>query len=515
MSFIPIFIEKIVELMGLNSRTKLLQFSLADNVSCDPKIGIPCPYLGVVDEFWHTSLDVPGTIDYKLMSQFTALSALYAYSLANAGKDEALWIAEFLAGYKIAQIQKGYKSTKELEYFSFISTNQVKSIAGINNSSETMDTIEAVITKINDVVEIAKSIVVEKENKEQSGEKPQTSIIPIRRFTGPLSFLDIPLDERRKSRINVWNPVIQKALFWIDGKRNLEEIIRLTELEHGSSISWLSSALQTLFENRLLLEVITLERLVYDLKKVGLKRGDKVGVHSSLKSLGHVVGGAETVIKALLAVIGPDGTLLMPLFNNPAPQIDLRTAPCRLGAIPETFRKYPGVLRSHNATHSVGVIGADAEYVAAGHEKGTQLGVDSPFHRLAKMGGWILHLGTDFKSSSIIHVAEAIAQVPYLDVTYPGYDISIEYFVEDGSKRIMEPKETPGDAVTFIKVQAEMERRGRLIKGKIGMADSILVKGTDILNIAVEMLQKDPAVLLCDNKDCPVCPNSKKLVRCE
>jgi aminoglycoside 3-N-acetyltransferase len=512
LSFVSVFLEKLVGLAGLSSQIEFAPFSLADNVSTDPMIGIPCPHLGVLDECWHTSLDIPDTIDYNLLTQYTALSALYAYSLADAGKEEALWLVESLEEHIITQIQDIHKSIEKIEYFGFVSTNQLKSIADIDNSTETIDAIEAIVARINAIVGSVKSKIMKKKRKEKSGDKKQVEIVPLRRFTGPLSFLDIPLDERRKNQINMWNPVVQKAIFWIDGKRTLNDIINLTELEFGSSLPYLRDALNTLIHNRLLLEVITYECLINDLRKLGIKKGDKVGVHSSLKSLGHVIGGAETVINVLLDVIGPEGTLLMPLFNDPAPLIDLRSQPSRLGIIAETFRMYPGVVRSYNATHSVGVIGTDAELIAAGHEKGTQLGIDSPFHRLAKMGGWILHLGTNFNSSSIIHVAEAIAKVPYLDVAYPGYDITIKYIVEDGSQKVLESKEIPGDSITFDRVRKKMEKRGLLIKGKVGMGQSVLVKGKDILDVTLEMLNEDPGILLCDNNNCPVCPVSKKLV---
>ncbi len=48
------------------------------------------------------------------------------------------------------------------------------------------------------------------------------------------------------------------------------------------------------------------------LREVGLEKGDAVMVHTSLKRMGYVCGGAQTVIEALMEVVGKDGTIMMP-----------------------------------------------------------------------------------------------------------------------------------------------------------------------------------------------------------
>ncbi len=55
--------------------------------------------------------------------------------------------------------------------------------------------------------------------------------------------------------------------------------------------------------------------MVPDLLALGVRPGGVLLVHSSLRSLGPLPGGAESVIRALLAVLGPDGTLLMPALS--------------------------------------------------------------------------------------------------------------------------------------------------------------------------------------------------------
>ena len=59
---------------------------------------------------------------------------------------------------------------------------------------------------------------------------------------------------------------------------------------------------------------IELKDLIKDLKNFCIKEGEILLVHSSLKSMGFVLGGGKTIIQALLEVIGPEGTLVIPTF---------------------------------------------------------------------------------------------------------------------------------------------------------------------------------------------------------
>lgn len=45
---------------------------------------------------------------------------------------------------------------------------------------------------------------------------------------------------------------------------------------------------------------------------MGLKPGMEIEVHSSLSSFGNVVGGAETVIEALMECVTEQGSIFMP-----------------------------------------------------------------------------------------------------------------------------------------------------------------------------------------------------------
>ena len=49
------------------------------------------------------------------------------------------------------------------------------------------------------------------------------------------------------------------------------------------------------------------------LKEIGLESGDNVIVHTSLKSMDYVCGGAQAVIEALIETVGENGTIMMPI----------------------------------------------------------------------------------------------------------------------------------------------------------------------------------------------------------
>jgi len=158
----------------------------------------------------------------------------------------------------------------------------------------------------------------------------------------------------------------------------------------------------------------TRDSLAHDLRALGVAAGDALAVHSSLHAVGKVDGGADAVLDALINVLTREGTLLMPTMNRPEELWIQRETPSRVGALTEVLRKRPGVGRSIHPTHSVAAWGRHAEHVLAGHPGASALGVGSPFHRLSRLGGKVLMLGVSYTTCSLVHVAEAIAQVPYM-----------------------------------------------------------------------------------------------------
>lgn len=174
----------------------------------------------------------------------------------------------------------------------------------------------------------------------------------------------------------------------------------------------------------------TRQSIAEDLLRLGLRQGDLVLLHSSLKSLGWVVGAAPTVVLALLDVLGPDGTLVVPtqtgdnsdpkdwsrppvpeawwpVIRAEMPAYDPAVTPCRgMGHIPETVRTWPGAHRSAHPQVSFAALGPLAEDLTANHPFDDGLGEESPLGLLYRLGAKVLLLGVDYQSATAIHLAE-------------------------------------------------------------------------------------------------------------
>ena len=251
------------------------------------------------------------------------------------------------------------------------------------------------------------------------------------------------------------------------------------------------------------MENVTSNQLAKDFMKLGLKKNDIVLIHSSLKSIGRVEGGADAVIDALLYVLGEEGTLIVPALtgkreNSPSnpPVFDVLKSPCWTGTIPETLRKRQEAIRSIHPTHSVSAIGAKKYEITKGHELSYSPCDDkSPYYKNAIMGGFILFIGVAQESNTSIHMCEELAQVPYHLQKEVTHMIATGY---DGEKTVVKNRlhdwEKP--ETDFNKLD-ELYKTNTIMKiGKIGKSTTRLVNAASMLDFTVDLLRKEPLFLL-------------------
>jgi aminoglycoside 3-N-acetyltransferase len=169
---------------------------------------------------------------------------------------------------------------------------------------------------------------------------------------------------------------------------------------------------------------LTRSTLAAQLTQLGVRRGGICMVHTRMSALGRVVGAAQTVVRALLDALGPEGTLAAyasweehrytDAGRAEPPVFDLAISEAARdhGRLPERVRTWPGARRSHHAEASVVALGAQADWLTDVHRPGDGYGPTSPFARLVEAGGQVLMLGAPLETITLLHHAEAIATAP-------------------------------------------------------------------------------------------------------
>lgn len=246
----------------------------------------------------------------------------------------------------------------------------------------------------------------------------------------------------------------------------------------------------------------TEQSLREDLLRLGVERGTVLMVHSSLRSLGWVVGGAPTVIRALLDVLGDEGTLVMPAATphcaDPAdwsgpkipsswlrtvrdhlPVFDSDTTPTSMGTIPETFRRWPGTLRSPHPLESVCARGPLASQISRNHPLAFSEGPGGPFEELYDSQSQILLVGVGFNRCTALHFAETLVEKRRtMTVRFP--------VIEKGRRKWLEvPNVADDNGLHFPVVGESFLQTGRVKTDRIGEARSMLVPMRDLVDFAV------------------------------
>lgn len=243
--------------------------------------------------------------------------------------------------------------------------------------------------------------------------------------------------------------------------------------------------------------VVTKEDIKFALKNLGIVSGDIVLIHSSMKSMGHVEGGPETVIQAVLETVGNDGTLCMPTmvqrdFGNAYKNWDINKSPSDVGYLTEYFRTREGSLRSDQATHAVSAIGKMAEFITSEHTAyGPRLGEfgdyafskSSPWQRLYELNAKMLFIGVLMKKGTIRHLAEHII-VERLIEKFPETAPEVRQYKEPLSKFW---PEIDGD-----KVQATYEETGLLTKTTLGNATVLCASATPFVDEMIKLFINSP-----------------------
>jgi len=253
----------------------------------------------------------------------------------------------------------------------------------------------------------------------------------------------------------------------------------------------------------------TIDSLAEQFAACGLAAGQTVVVHSAMSKIGgHIVGGVEAVIWALLKVLGEKGTLMMPTHTDEntdparwqhppvpesywqairdhAPAYDPAiTKTWQVGVIPELFRTWPGARRSAHPTNSFAALGPNAAYLTEHHELLSGLGDQSPIGRLYQLDGHILLLGVPHENNTSLHLAEYRATWPGKRTFQEGTAMMV-----DGVRQWVTFEMLDLDSDDFNTIGEAYEAEHPILRAHVGNAEVRFLKQRPLIDFAVEWME--------------------------
>lgn len=255
----------------------------------------------------------------------------------------------------------------------------------------------------------------------------------------------------------------------------------------------------------------TKDDLLRDLRALGIKKGDTLMVHSSVKSVGALENRADTIIDALMEAVGEEGLLLMPdhTWAQMGPNhtvFDPETEPSCVGVLPDVLRQRENVYRSLHPTHSVVAWGREAkEYIRGEENCKTPCAREGCWGRLYDRDAKILFLGCPLSKNTFIHGVEEMADVP-LRFTEKPVSFSIVTHDERGTIPVEVYRhfnaKCPHISENYVKLREPFESVGAMIEGKVGDAHCYLGYAVGMAEVTLKLLRQD-IQLLSDMRDLP------------
>jgi aminoglycoside 3-N-acetyltransferase len=221
------------------------------------------------------------------------------------------------------------------------------------------------------------------------------------------------------------------------------------------------------------------------------------------------------VAQAFLDALGPDGTLMVPTFTHCfAPRdgverarqgpFDRDKTPSSVGRITETVRLWPGACRSIHPIHSAAAVGRLAVDLTTGHALASDFGAETPFGRSIHHNALIILLGVSQKVHSTLHAIEDLVDMPYLT------DEQALMMGRDGQVEVFRCLKCPVGCRDFYrgddsKWNRAIQQTGVVRQERIGQAQAQVMRSASLTQAAVELLRREPDLLLCDKPDCAFC----------
>ncbi len=162
------------------------------------------------------------------------------------------------------------------------------------------------------------------------------------------------------------------------------------------------------------------EDILRQLLDMGAPRSGIVVMHSSLRSVGEVLGGGEALLDAMIEYFAGDGLFCVPThtwayLGTDKITLDMTRCESNLGAFPRIALMDGRGIRSENPTHSMVVFGDRERAKALISGEADALTPTSPggiFGEIFNTGGHILLVGVGQNKNTYLHFVDELFSTP-------------------------------------------------------------------------------------------------------
>ncbi|MEE1043523.1 MAG: AAC(3) family N-acetyltransferase [Clostridia bacterium] len=241
--------------------------------------------------------------------------------------------------------------------------------------------------------------------------------------------------------------------------------------------------------------MFTKNEILKQLETFEVAKGTIVTMHTSLKAVGQVDGGAEALLDTLVEFFTQDGGLFtVPTHTWDGDVFDMNTSYSCVGTFPKIAAAHPKGVRTVHPTHSMVVFGEKSRVEEFVKDEGI---VDSPtspkgcYGKIYDADGYVLLVGVGHNKNTYIHCVEEMLEVPNR-LTVNAVERTVIH--KDGREekryiRWFDPSGIRDVSEFFGKLEPAFRHYGCIIDGYIGNAKAQLCNARKMKEV-IEIIYK-------------------------
>ncbi len=252
--------------------------------------------------------------------------------------------------------------------------------------------------------------------------------------------------------------------------------------------------------------MITREKILNQLKSFHIPEGRPVIVHSSLKAIGEIEGGAETLLSALIEHFARGrGLVCVPTHTWASMVLDLKNPDSCIGVLPKIAAAHPLAVRTLHPTHSISVFGERErvqEFIKNEAYVNSPTSPEGCYGNIYKDDGYVLLIGVNHTKNTFIHCVEEMLEVSDR-LTKEKAEATIIHKNGEVEKKYLywfDESKIPDVSLNFGKFEAAFRYFNCIEDGFIGNAASQLCRARKMKDV-LELIYKNAKgeELLYDN----------------